>query len=92
VTGNTPTASGSYNGGLENLPRFHEKWTGKSCTINGSFICPWESQFADSPWVYGGNYYKAPVRSWSYDQMFNDVSNLPPFTPMVVRATDVVSW
>jgi len=92
VTGNTLTTQGSYNGGMENLPRFHEKWTGKSCTINGSFVCPWASQYADSPWVNGGNYYRAPQRSWFYEQDFNTLANLPPFTPMVVRGTDVVSW
>ncbi|MDP6939079.1 MAG: hypothetical protein QF848_09630 [Planctomycetota bacterium] len=92
VTGNTTTSEGSYNGGLENLPRFHEKWTTKKCTINGSFVNAWESQYANADWGYGGDIYKAPKRKWYYDEMFNDVENLPPYTPMVVSASDIVRW
>lgn len=92
VTGNTTTSEGSYNGGLENLPRFHEKWTTKKCTINGSFVNAWESQYANADWGYGGDIYKAPKRMWYYDEMFNDVENLPPYTPMVVSASDIVRW
>jgi hypothetical protein len=29
---------------------------------------------------------------WYYDEMFNDVENLPPYTPMVVSASDIVRW
>ena len=92
VTGNTTTTLGSYNGGLENLPRFHEKWTTKKCNINGSFVNAWESRYADADWNYGGDYYKAPKRKWYYDEMFNNVENLPPYTPMVVSASDIVRW
>jgi hypothetical protein len=92
VTGNTTTTLGSYNGGLENLPRFHEKWTTKKCIINGSFVNAWESRYADADWNYGGDYYKAPKRKWYYDEMFNNVENLPPYTPMVVSASDIVRW
>lgn len=92
ITGNYETESGKYNGGLENLPRFHEKWSGKDCNINGSFVCAWESQYATGEWKYGSDRYKAPKRNWSYDPRFNSVANLPPFTPMVVSAEDVVAW
>ncbi len=92
VTGNTVTSAGSYNGGLENLPRFHEKWSTKKCTINGSFVNAWTSQYADGDWGIGGDYYKPPKRKWYYDEMFNDTANLPPYTPMVVSASDIISW
>lgn len=92
VTGNHDTVGSSYNGGLENLPRFHEKWSGKDCNINGSFVCTWSSSYATGKWKYGSDRYQAPVRNWSYDPMFNRVANLPPFTPMAVTARDVVSW
>lgn len=93
VTGNTNTvAGGQYNGGLENLPRFHENWTGVVCRITGSFVNTWTSKYADSDWVIGGNYYRAPTRNWSYDPAFNSVANLPPFTPMAVTAVDVCAW
>jgi hypothetical protein len=92
VTGNHETSVGDYNGGLENLPRFHENWGGKDCNINGSFVNAWQSRHATGEWSYGGDIYKAPRRNWSYDTFFNDVDNLPPFTPRVVTAVDVVSW
>ncbi|MBI4585079.1 MAG: hypothetical protein HY717_13785 [Planctomycetes bacterium] len=86
VSGNvrTPDGGGNYSGGFENLPRFHENWTGKTAKIRGSFINIFESQIAKKPWVYGGNVYTAPVRDWAYDPALNDLANLPPFTPNAV--------
>jgi hypothetical protein len=92
ITGNHETVGSTYNGGLENLPRFHENWTNKKATITGSFVNTWYSKFATGHWTYGGNFYTAPLRIWSYDTAFNRVASLPPFTPMVVSAVDVVSW
>lgn len=100
VTGSyqtTPNApgepgSGRYNGGLENLPRFHENWTGVPCNISGSFVNLADSQFATGDWTYGGDRYTAPIRNWQYDPLFNSLDDLPPFTPMAVEARDVVSW
>ncbi len=92
VTGNHDTSVGHYNGGLENLPRFHEKWSGVDCNINGSFVNTWTSEYATGEWRYGSDRYTAPGRKWSYDTSFNTVANLPPYTPMAVSARDVVSW
>ena len=86
VTGNTPTpdGGGTYSGGFENLPRFHESWSGKTASIRGSFIKIFESEIAVSPWRYGGNVYKAPARDWLFDPDLNDIDNMPPFTPNAV--------
>jgi len=92
VTGNHETFVGDYNGGLENLPRFHENWGSKNCNIVGSFVNTWYSRYATGKWVYGSDRYKAPRRNWHYDTAFNNVANLPPFTPMAVSAEDVVTW
>lgn len=92
ISGNQNTAGSAYNGGLENLPRFHENWSGKNCNIYGSFVNTWLSQYATALWLYGGDRYTAPNRNWYYDTSFNNVANLPPFTPMAVTATDIVSW
>ncbi|HET6202490.1 MAG TPA: hypothetical protein VFI25_06775 [Planctomycetota bacterium] len=92
VTGNHDSSVGAYNGGFENLPRFHENWTGKACSITGSFVNAWLSQFGTGAWAYGGDRYTAPNRIWFYDTAFNNLSNLPPFTPMAVSARDVVTW
>ena len=92
IAGNTNTIpNGQYSGGFENFPRFHENWTGVTCTINGSFVNFWPSRFGTGPWGYS-NSYSPPTRMWGYDPMFNTVANLPPFTPMTVVAVDVVCW
>jgi hypothetical protein len=80
----TPDGGGNYSGGFENLPRFHENWTGKTATIRGSFINIFDSEIAKSPWRYGGNVYTAPTRDWQYDTALQDMANLPPFTPSAV--------
>ncbi|MEM7311307.1 MAG: hypothetical protein AAF682_31865 [Planctomycetota bacterium] len=92
ITGNHETVGSKYNGGLENLPRFHESWSGVNCNLTGSFVNAWFSQYATGKWKYGGDVYQAPKRNFSYDEDFNDVSSLPPFTPMAVQARDIVSW
>ncbi len=92
ITGNQNTEGNSYGGGFENLPRFHENWSGINCNISGSFVNTWESAYANGPWVGGGNRYTAPKRLWDYDTDFNMVANLPPFTPVVVTVRDVISW
>ena len=86
VTGNvqTPDGGGPYSGGFENLPRFHEKWSGRTATIRGSFINIYESEIAKAPWRYGGDVYKAPIRDWQYDTDLSSMENLPPFTPSTV--------
>ena len=81
LTGNTETTNGSYNGGLENLPRFLEDWTGVTFTLKGSMVNLWNSRQANSDW--GGNYYAPPNRNWSYDTDFDDPSKMPPETPVV---------
>lgn len=92
ITGNQETTSSNYNGGLENLPRFHENWSGKTATITGSLVNTWQSELATGFWKYGGDRYTAPGRNWNYDESFNDLFSLPPYTPMAVSADDVVIW
>ena len=89
-TGNLPTVGSSYNGGFENLPRFHESWSGTHCYINGSFIQAWENRLATGAWAYGGNRYKAPYRDWAYDQ--NLLMETPPFVPHTVEAVEVATF
>ncbi|MCP4614027.1 MAG: hypothetical protein GY845_35520, partial [Planctomycetes bacterium] len=82
MTGNTETTSSNYNGGLENLPRFLESWSGKDFVFKGSLVNLWNSQQAVGPWSYG-SYYRAPNRKWSYDTDLDDPANHPPETPTV---------
>ena len=92
VTGSYDSVPGRYSGGLENLPRFHENWSGVACNISGSFVNLFDSQHATGDWRYGSDRYRAPIRAWQYDDDFNDLGSLPPFTPMAVETVDIVAW
>ena len=81
MTGNTNTTSSNYNGGLENLPRFLESWTGQKFIWKGSMVNLWNSEQATGNW--SGAYYNPPIREWSYDTDLDDPSKLPPETPML---------
>ncbi|RMF93925.1 MAG: hypothetical protein D6736_00950 [Nitrospinota bacterium] len=84
VEGSGGQDKGSYNGGLENYPRFHEKWTGVALHYRGSFVSLGTPQHVNGAWKYGNPQYKAPIRDWGYDTDFNDASNLPPLSPRFV--------
>jgi len=83
MTGLVPSQSNHYSGGLENLPRFLEKWTNKYFHYRGSMVDIWESDISTGTWYYGGLYYKAPKRDWGFDPMYLDPTKLPPGTPQV---------
>jgi hypothetical protein len=91
LTGNTETSLGHYNGGLENLPRFLEKWNGKTFTYRGSMVDLWFSEQATGAWVYGSPQYEAPNRNWAFDLSFLDPNNLPPGVPQINTVLKV-SW
>ncbi len=94
MTGNTATipfdsnSVGEYNGGLENVLRFLEKWSGNTVKFRGSIIDIWKSEIADSQWSYG-SYYKAPVRNWGYDSMYRTIA--PPGMPRVFGIEEI-AW
>jgi len=73
---------GQYNGGLENYPRFHEDWTGRTLTYRGSFVSLYAPRHVDGLW--SAQSYSAPIRDWDYDTDFNDAVNLPPISPRFV--------
>jgi hypothetical protein len=79
ITGQVPTPDGGgpYSGGWENLPRFHENWSGKRCTIRGSFINLWRSYISDGLWGQPG-VYEPPIRDWNYDTDFADPQKPKP--------------
>jgi hypothetical protein len=71
------------NGQLENVIRFLENWSGQTINYSGSIISLWQSMQATGAWRCcgnsGNNYYRAPIRNWSYDTLFN--TSPPPGTP-----------
>ena len=74
--GNAP-----YGGGLENFPRFLERWTGQTLFYRGSLVSLYFPQQSTGAW--GGSYYNPPARNWAFDLRFQDPANLPPGTPVV---------
>ncbi len=91
IAGIKTTTTGNYNGGLENYPRFHEDWSGKTISIRGSFVSLWNSQIATGNWIYGAPYYNAPTRNWDYDTDFSS-GQMPPFTPWAIEAVRGAWW
>jgi hypothetical protein len=76
-SGFMPSGGGAqygYSGGAINLPRFLERWTGKSCTYYGSMVELFQSRIFTGEWDTG-NIYNPPNRRWNYDTLF---SSTPP--------------
>jgi hypothetical protein len=76
------TLAGQGGGQFENFPRFLENFSGRTVTINGSFVSLWFAQYTNSTWECC-NYYNPPARDWNFDDRFLDPENLPPRTPTV---------
>jgi hypothetical protein len=92
MLGNTDTVAGvQYNGGVENVLRFMERWSGRTLTYRGSIIDLWNARIATGDWIYGDPIYTAPNRNWSFDTDFLDPANLPPGTPNVYIIR-VIGW
>jgi hypothetical protein len=82
IAGNVPSGS-VYSGGVNNLPRLLEAWSGKTYTLNGSLVCLYNSAKATNVFQNPGAYYSAPTRSINFDQNLTDPLKLPPGTPQM---------
>jgi hypothetical protein len=91
VAGNTVTVDGQYNGGVENMLRFLEKWDGVTLRYHGSLVAAWNSEIATGDWLYGGFHYTAPNRDWSYDTDLGDPGKAPPGVPCLYTV-EVAHW
>ena len=86
LTGVVETTLGKYSGGMENFPRFLEKWgLGNLFTYNGSMVKMFPSLYATNSWNNNTDIYDPPKRNWAYDVNFNDPSKLPPLTPSLQK-------
>ncbi len=77
LTGNVPTNSGSYSGGVTGTIRLMESWAGKTLTFYGSVIAPFSSAAFNGLWMYAS--YQPPKRYWFYDPLF--LTTPPPGLP-----------
>jgi len=73
MAGNVKSTDSSnwYDGGMENFPRFLEKWTGSSdkyFTYYGSMLLMFRSKFFNGAWSDAD--YGAPHRRWYYENRY----------------------
>jgi hypothetical protein len=80
VTGNVLSGA-QYSGGVNNLPRLLEAWSGRTYTLNGSLVCLFNSAMATAQFQNPGVYYSAPTRNINFDPNFLDPNRLPPGAP-----------
>jgi len=103
MTGNYETEWGVYNGGLENVLRFLENWTGYTVTYRGSLVDMWCSELSTGIWCSTGSAlttnnvtfrYNAPNRDWGYDTLYQ--SQNPPGMTKVFGMEEIqwsrISW
>lgn len=79
----TDNTSNHFSGGVMNLPRLLEDWTGDTLTLNTSIVNLFNSVRATNWFVNPGVYYYAPTRSFSFDNNFTNYTKLPPATPTI---------
>ncbi|HEY7502857.1 MAG TPA: hypothetical protein VH700_02070 [Gemmatimonadales bacterium] len=78
-----------YGGGLENFPRFLERWSGVQMHYRGSLVSLFQSQFANLHDWNWRHYYDPPNRDWQFDTRFRDPTQLPPGTPVTATVSQI---
>ncbi len=89
MTGNvltTDTTATTFSGGVHNLTRLLENWTGANLYLNSSIICLYTSVQASQQFQTPGTYYNPPTRHFSFDLNFQSSTGLPPGTPLIDRS------
>lgn len=82
----TGTTTSTFSGGVHNLPRMLEDWSGDTLTINTSMINLFRSRVATNQFIWPGTTYKPPTRQFSYDLQFRDPTKVPPGMPCALVA------
>ncbi|MBB6098245.1 hypothetical protein HNR42_001670 [Deinobacterium chartae] len=82
LAGTDISQGSNYSGGLENYPRFHENWGGKTLFYSGSFVSLGTANHVNGIWR--DQRYDAPLRAWDYDRRFDNPKLLPPLAPQFV--------
>ena len=88
-TGSGGTSTTDFSGGVQNMPRMLEDWSGSgtTLTLNTSMINLFPSTSKPKPFVWpgsSGDVYGVPnVRQFFFNQQYNAASGLPPGTPLI---------
>ncbi|HKW19441.1 MAG TPA: hypothetical protein VJO35_18170 [Terriglobales bacterium] len=69
------------DGGVHNFLRYLENWGGFTLSYKGSIASLYYSTY-DTGTYKSGNVYNPPTRNYYFDTNFNQLSGLPPGTPM----------
>jgi hypothetical protein len=77
----TDGTSNHFSGGVMNMTRLLEDWTGVTLTLNTSIVNLFDSARATNRFRNPGAYYYAPTRAFSFDRNFTNAAKLPPATP-----------
>jgi hypothetical protein len=83
------TGINQFSGGVHNLTRMLENWSGSTLWLNTSIINLFDSGKATNKFVYPGQtgtYYRPPTRRFSYDLNFLDPAKQPPGIPSALVA------
>jgi hypothetical protein len=100
IAGNVETSSTDWGGGVNNFPRFIEKWSASAAGaaplvhtyITGSLVSAFRSVYQWQPWDTSAGsvmIYYPPQRDWAYDINLALPANQPPGTPsFFVQATE----
>ena len=94
VTGTIPstgTSDTTFSGGVHNLPRLLQRWSGYNLWLNTSIIRLWNSQMATNQFRNPAGfspapvnpYYNAPSRHINFDTNFLNPAKMPPGIPSV---------
>lgn len=87
ITGVVPSTGsevGQFSGGVHNLPRLLEDWSGVHLWLNTSIVCLYNSSVATNTFITpgaAGGYYSAPTRHFSFDLNYFDPAKQPPGIP-----------
>lgn len=85
IVPSTGTSSAQFSGGVHNLPRLLEDWSGPGATLwlNTSIVNLYTSARATNRFITPGpgSYYTAPTRRFSFDLNFMDPNKQPQGVP-----------
>ena len=95
VTGtvaSTGTSGTTFSGGVHNLPRLLEDWSGQNLWLNTSILRLWDSNMATNQFrnPQGFNptpvnpYYNPPTRHYSFDLNYLNPAKVPPGIPVAL--------
>lgn len=84
VTGNVPstgTTTANFSGGVHNITRLLEDWSGDQLTLNTSIVVLYASNMATNQFRWPGDYYNPPTRRWGFDEIYYKPEKQPPGVP-----------